>query len=82
MEFLMYHDYRQEPITSDAACEQYRAYHAKIEAMIAAQEDVVAGGRASGDAHDLARARGSLWRLLTKRQGVFDAIQAYTHQQG
>jgi hypothetical protein len=39
-------------------------------------------GRASGDAHDLARARGSLWRLLTKRQGVFDAIQAYTHQQG
>jgi hypothetical protein len=46
MESLMYHDYRQEPITSDAACEQYRAYLAKIEAMIAAQEDVVVEARA------------------------------------
>ncbi|HEY7833429.1 MAG TPA: hypothetical protein VIG30_07655 [Ktedonobacterales bacterium] len=78
----MYHDYRQEPITSDAACEQYRAYLAKIEAMIAAQEDVVVGARANGDVHDLARARSSLWRLLTKRQGVFDAIQAYARTQG
>lgn len=81
MESAIHHDYRQEPITSDAACEQYQAYLAKIEAMITAQENIVASARTHGDVHDLARARSSLWRLLTKRQGVVDAIQAYARRQ-
>lgn len=78
MESIFHHDYRQEPITSDAACEQFRVYLAKIETVIRAQEDVVVEARAHGDARDLARARSSPWRLLTKRQGVLDAIQTYT----
>lgn len=81
MESVIHHDYRQEPITSDAACEQYQNYLAKIEAMIATQEDIVAEARTSGNDQELARARSSLWRLLTKRQGVIDAIQAYDCKQ-
>ncbi len=45
--------------------------------MIAAQEDVAIQARASGATGELAQARTRLWRLLTKRQGVVDALQAY-----
>jgi hypothetical protein len=77
MEPLIRNDYRQQPITSDEACRQYREYLARLEAMISDQEDVVLQARATRDASQLARARTSLWRLLTKRQGVVDALTAY-----
>lgn len=77
MEPLMHNDYRQQPIASDEARSQYRAYLARLEAMIADQEDVVLRARTTSDASELARARTSLWRLLTKRQGVIDALAAY-----
>lgn len=73
----MHHDYRQQPIVTDEACRQYHQYLSQLEAMIAAQEDVVAALRVRGDSGQLARERTSLWRLLTKRQGVIDAINAY-----
>ncbi len=44
MESVMYHDYRQQPLSSDAARDQYRQYLARLEAMIAEQEDVVRQG--------------------------------------
>lgn len=77
MEALMHNDYRQQPITSDEASTQYRAYVARLEAMIAEQEDAVLQARTANDAARLANARTSLWRLLTKRQGVVDAIATY-----
>lgn len=80
MEALIHNDYRQQPITSDVACRQYRAYLAHLEAMIADQEDIVLRARTAGDGEQLARARSSLWRLLTKRQGVVDALAA--HERG
>lgn len=77
MEALIHNDYRQQPITSEEACGHYRAYLAALEAMIQNQEDVVLRARMAGDETQLARARSSLWRLLTKRQGVLDALTAY-----
>ncbi len=77
MEPLMHNDYRQQPIKSDEACTQYHAYLAHLEALIGDQEDVVLRARTASDASELARARTSLWRLLTKRQGVIDALAAY-----
>ena len=77
MESLLYHDYRQQPIASDAARDQYCEYLARLEAMIADQENVESQARASSDAGALASARTSLWRLLTKRQGVIDALATY-----
>jgi hypothetical protein len=49
-----------------------------LEALIEDQEDIVLRARAAKDECELARARTSLWRLLTKRQGVVDTIAAYT----
>jgi hypothetical protein len=77
MEPLIHNDYRQQPITSDGACRHYREYLARLEAMILDQENVVLQARSLGDVSALARARTSLWRLLTKRQGVLDALSAY-----
>jgi hypothetical protein len=77
MESLIHNDYRQQPITSDEACGHYRGYLARLEALIADQEDVVQRERTANDEAQLARARTSLWRLLTKRQGVLDALAAY-----
>jgi hypothetical protein len=81
MEPLIHNDYRQQPIASEEAAQHYREYLARLEAMIADQEDAVLQARAAGDAPGLARARTSLWRLLTKRQGVVDALAAY-HRAG
>jgi hypothetical protein len=78
---IIYNDYRQQPISSDQACGQYRHYLAQLETMIADQEDIIIRARAEEDYNELARARTSLWRLLTKRQGVIDAISAYEQQQ-
>ena len=77
MESLIHNDFRQQPITSDEACRRYQEYLARLEAMIASQEDVVQQARATQDVTPLARARTSLWRLLTKRQGVVEALAAY-----
>jgi hypothetical protein len=77
MEALIHNDYRQQPITSDEVCYQYRMYLARLETMILDQEDAVFRARSVNDASQLARARSSLWRLLTKRQGVVDALAAY-----
>jgi hypothetical protein len=77
MERMIHNDYRQPPITSDDGCAGSRAYLATLEEMIAAQEDVIIQARVGGDACALAHARTRLWRLLTKRQGVVDALQAY-----
>ena len=77
MESLLYHDYRQQPITSDAARDQYQQYLATLEAMIANQEEVVQQARLASDTAALGVARTSLWRLLTKRQGVVDVLAAY-----
>jgi hypothetical protein len=74
---LIHNHERQQPITSEEACRQYREYLARLEAMISNQEDVVQQARSADDATQLARARTSLWRLLTKRQGVLDALAAY-----
>lgn len=79
MEPMIHNDYRQQPITSDEALRQYQAYLARLEAMIVDQEDTVMRTRMTGDAAQLARARTTLWRLLTKRQGVVDALTAYEH---
>lgn len=80
MEHVIHNDYRQPPITSDEAREQYRQFLARLEAMIADQEDTVRHIRATGDNAGLASARTSLWRLLTKRQGVADALAVYDQQ--
>ena len=81
VEHVMHNDYRQQPITSDdEAREQYCRYLARLEAMIADQEDTVRHIRMTGDSTRLASARTSLWRLLTKRQGVVDALAVYDHQ--
>jgi hypothetical protein len=77
MESVLRHDYRQQPISTDAARDQYRLYLARLEAMIADQEDVVNQARVRSEASTLADARTSLWRLLTKRQGVVDALAVY-----
>lgn len=77
MEPLIHNDYRQQPITSDEACRRYREYLARLEVMIQDQEDAVLRARSVSDTSQLARARTSLWRLLTKRQGVVDALAAY-----
>lgn len=80
MESLLYNDYRQQPITSDEACSQYRYYLAKLEALITEQEDIVMQARANANIAELTRARTSLWRLLTKRQGVLDELATYERQ--
>jgi hypothetical protein len=80
MEALVHNDFRQQPITSDEACGQYHVYLARLEAMIAGQEDAVLQVREADEAARLANARTSLWRLLTKRQGVLDTVAA--HEQG
>ena len=77
MESIIHNDYRQQPIPSDEAYDQYRAYLVRLEALIADQEDVVVQARTAHNATQLTRARTSLWRLLTKRQGVLDALAAY-----
>lgn len=77
MESVIYKDYRQQPITSDEARTQYLSFLTRLEAMIADQEDVVRDARAARDQAALTRARTSLWRLLTKRQGIVDALAAY-----
>jgi hypothetical protein len=77
MDTVFYHDYRQQPISSDAARDQYRQYLARLEALIADQEDVVNRARVQPDTDTLAVARTSLWRLLSKRQGVVDTLAAY-----
>lgn len=77
MEPVLHNDYRQQPITSDEACGQYRHYLAKLEAFITEQEDVVIQARTHANMAELTRARTSLWRLLTKRQGVLDELAAY-----
>ena len=82
MEPLMYNDYRQQPITSDEACAHYRAYLARLEALIVDQEDTVQRVRTLRNATQLASARTSLWRLLTKRQGVLDTLSAYERGKG
>jgi len=80
METLIHNDYRQDPITSDEARYHYCRYLARLEAMIADQEDIVLRARTDGDEYQLTNARTSLWRLLTKRQGVLGAIAAYDRQ--
>jgi hypothetical protein len=77
MEPLIHNDYRQLPIASDESCRHYREYLTRLEAVIRDQEDNVLQARAASDADKLSRARTSLWRLLTKRQGVVDALEAY-----
>lgn len=77
MEPLIHNDYRQQPITSDEACHRYREYLARLETLIQDQEDVVFRARSANDTSQLARARSALWRLLTKRQGVVDALATY-----
>lgn len=77
MESVIHNDYRQQPINSDEARDRYLVYLARLETMIADQEDAVLEARTTRDALALARARSSLWRLLTKRQGVLDALAAY-----
>lgn len=81
MEPLIHNDYRQHPITSEEGRRQYRQYLARLEAMITDQEDTVLRARSAGDGPQLTSARTSLWRLLTKRQGVLDAIAAYDQLQ-
>jgi hypothetical protein len=80
MEHVLHNDYRQQPITSDEAYGQYRHYLAKLEALIAEQEDIVIQARTHTNLAELTRARTSLWRLLTKRQGVLDELAAYERQ--
>lgn len=77
MESVIHNDYRQQPITSDEACHQYREYLVRLETMILDQEDAVLQARVARDESQLARARTSLWRLLTKRQGVVDALATF-----
>jgi len=73
-------DYRQKPITSDEGRGAYRDFLREWEALIAEQEDKVIRARTAGDAAELTDARTRLWRLLSKRQGILDAIAAYDHQ--
>jgi len=80
MKSVIYNDYRQPPITSDDGCAGSHAYLARLEELIAAQEDAVIQARANSGASELAQARTRLWRLLTKRQGVVDALQAHEEQ--
>jgi hypothetical protein len=80
MESVIHNDYRQHPIESGEGLERYREFLAHLEAMIADQEDTVLQARAAGDEYQLANDRTRLWRLLTKRQGVADAILAYERQ--
>ena len=77
MDSVMRNDYRQPPITSDDGCAGSRAYLARLETMISTQEVAVIQAHAGGHTNELAQARTRLWRLLTKRQGVLDALQAY-----
>jgi hypothetical protein len=77
MEFVIHNDYRQPPITSDEICKQYHRFLVQLEEMIVAQEDEVVNARNQKDSSELDKARTRLWRLLTKRQGISDAIQAY-----
>ena len=82
MESVMRNDYRQPPITSDDGCAGSYAYVARLEEMISAQENAVIQARADSDVGELAQARTRLWRLLTKRQGVLDALRAYEERGG
>lgn len=77
MEKAIHNDYRQQPITSDEEYRHYCQYLARLEALVENQEDVVLQTRSAEDGLQLARARTSLWRLLTKRQGVVDILVAY-----
>ena len=80
MESVLHNDYRQQPIVTDEAWQHYRRYLGRLEELIAAQEDEVLRARASADTPELSRARTALWRLLTKRQGVADAVAAYERE--
>jgi hypothetical protein len=80
MNSLIHNDYRQPVIASDTEYTQSRAFLALIEDVITTQEDIVFQARQSGDAQALSRARSSLWRLLTKRQGILDQLRAYSRQ--
>ncbi len=78
---MFHNDYRQQPITSDEARDAYLGFLGRWEEAIAGQEDTVIRARANGDAVELADARTRLWRLLSKRQGILDAIATYERQQ-
>jgi flagellar biosynthesis chaperone FliJ len=56
MEHVIHNDYRQQPITSDEGCERYRQFLARLEAMIAHQEDTIRHLRATEDSAHLASA--------------------------
>jgi hypothetical protein len=77
---MFHNDYRQKPITSDKARDAYLGFLERWEGTITDQEDKVIRARAAGDAAELADARTRLWRLLSKRQGILDAIAAYDQQ--
>jgi hypothetical protein len=74
MGVMFHNDYRQQPITSDAARDAYLGFLGRWEMAITDQEDKVIHARAVGDVVELADARTRLWRLLSKRQGLLDAI--------
>ena len=73
-------DYRQETITSQEGRGASWDFLQEWEATIADQEDRVIRARTAGDAAELADARTRLWRLLSKRQGILDAIATYDQQ--
>jgi hypothetical protein len=77
---MFHNDYRQQPITSDEARDAYRGFLGRWEETITDQEDKVIRARVAGDTAELADARTRLWRLLSKRQGLLDAIAAYERQ--
>jgi hypothetical protein len=77
---LFHNDHRQMPSTLDKARDAYLGFLERWEEAVADQEDKVIRARAAGDAAELADARTRLWRLLSKRQGIVDAIAAYDQQ--
>jgi hypothetical protein len=80
MEKVIHNDYRQRPIQTEEERSSCCAFLTHLEEMIAAQEDAVIAARDAGEEQALAQARTRLWRLLTKRQGVLDALQAYARR--
>jgi hypothetical protein len=77
---LFHNDYRQQPVTSDEARDAHLGFLERWEEAIADQEDTVIRARTAGDTVDLAEARTRLWHLLSKRQGILDAIATYERQ--
>jgi len=78
MEAMIHNGWRQQPITSDEACRHYRDHLARLEAMIRDQEDIMLHARTTGNAPS---SRTSLRRLVTKCQGVVDALATYQREQ-